>query len=69
MSNELFNMLGGNAAGGNLPALLQQFQQFRQTFTGDPKAQVQALLNSGRMTQAQYNQLAAQAQQIIKFIK
>lgn len=69
MSNELFNMLGGQAAGGNLGALLQQFQHFKQTFTGDPKAQVQALLNSGRMTQEQYNQLAAQAQQLMKMIK
>lgn len=71
MSNPLFNALGGNrlpAPFGNMNNLLQQFQQFRQSFRGDPRQQVQELLNSGRMTQQQYSQLQQMAQQIQKFM-
>ena len=54
----------------NPQQLLQQFQQFRNTFKGDPKEQIQQMLNSGRITQAQYNQavqLAQQMQRILRF--
>lgn len=63
MSNPLFTALNGNNS------MLQQFLQFKKTFQGDPKEQVQMLLNSGRMTQEQFNQLAAQATQIQKMFK
>lgn len=49
--NPLFNMLGGGA----LPPVIQQFNNFRKNFTGDPRQQVQQLLNSGKVTQEQYN--------------
>lgn len=66
MSNPLFNMYGGNPQIKNMVA---QFNQFKQTFTGDPKQQVQQLLNSGRVTQAQYDQavqIANAFQQMLK---
>lgn len=47
MSNPLFDMLGGSA----LPPIVQQFMQFKQSFKGDPKQQVQQMLNSGKITQ------------------
>lgn len=43
--------------------MFAQFQQFAQNFRGDPRAQVQQLLNSGRMTQEQFNQLSNMANQ------
>lgn len=43
--------------------ILQQFNQFRQSFTGDPKAEVMKLLSSGRMNQNQLNQLQAMAKE------
>lgn len=46
------------------PQMIQQFMQFRQNFQGDPKAQIQQMLNSGRITQAQYNQAVQMAQQL-----
>lgn len=55
---------------GNQNNLMQRFQQFRQNFKGDPQQQVQQLLNSGRVSQADYNravQLANQLQQMMKF--
>ena len=48
---------------GNAQNLMNQFQQFKSQFQGDPKAQVQELLNSGKMTQEQFNQLSSMAQQ------
>lgn len=65
MANQLFNMLGNN---GPLPFSMQditeRLNQFKQSFTGDPKQQVQQLLNSGRMSQSQYNRLSQLATQI-----
>ena len=46
--------------------MLQRFQQFQRMFKGDPKEQVQQLLNSGRVTQAQYNQAVQMANQLQK---
>ena len=48
---------------GNQNNLVQRFQQFRQNFKGDPQQQVQQLLNSGRVSQSQYNQAVQMAQQ------
>ena len=55
--NPLYNEMSSN---GNM---LQRFQQFRQNFKGDPQQQVQQLLNSGRVSQQQYNQAVQMAQQ------
>ena len=67
MPNPLFNALGGmqNMPGplSNIGMMMQSFNQFASAFTGDPKQKVQELLNSGRMSQAQFNQLQQMAQQ------
>ena len=64
--NPLFETMGGNNPTGNM---LQAFQQFKQAFSGDPEKQVQQLLNSGRMTQQQYNQLAQMANGLLSILK
>lgn len=64
MANQLFNMLGGQQSINPMTNLVNQLNQFRQSFSGDPKQQVQQLLNSGRMSQNQYNQLSQMATQI-----
>lgn len=70
MANSLYNSIGENTQ--NMPFNLQEMtnrlNQFRQSFNGDPKAQVQQLLNSGRMSQSQYNQLSQMATQIQKML-
>ena len=48
---------------GNIQQLMQQFNQFRQTFKGDPQQQVQQLMNSGKVSQQAYNQAYQMAQQ------
>ena len=65
MSNPLFGMMQG-MAGGN--PIMQQFQQFRQMFRGDPRQQVQQLLNSGKVNQQQYNQAVQMAQQFQRML-
>ena len=47
----------------NFMNLLNQFRQFKSSFTGDPRQQVQQLLNSGQMSQTQLNQLVQMANQ------
>ena len=59
MPNPLFNALGGGKLPGPMgqfQQMMQQFQQFRQNFQGDPKQEVQKLLQSGKMSQQQLYQ-------------
>lgn len=72
MPNPLFNALGGNnmpGPMGQFQQMMQQFQQFRANFQGDPKKEVEKLLQSGQMSQQQLNQLQAMAQQFYGFLK
>ena len=72
MPNPLFNVLGGGkmpGAMGQFLQMMQQFQQFRNNFQGDPKQEVEKLLQSGKMSQQQLNQLQAMAQQFQSFLK
>lgn len=67
MSNPLYNDLnGGNTQQGgqrNLaPALLRHIQGFQ----GDPMQRLQSKLNSGEMSQQQYNQLRGMAENIVQ---
>lgn len=59
--NPLYQMMGQQMPNNNL---LQRFQQFQQMFKGDPRQQVQQLLNSGKVTQQQYNSAVQMAQQL-----
>lgn len=63
MSNPFMAALGGNRNDGGFGQMAQAFQQFRASFRGDPKAEVEKLLQSGQMSQQQLNQLQAFAQQ------
>ena len=65
MSNPLFSMLSGQM---QMNPLLQKFNQFRQMFKGDPQQQIQQMLNSGRISQAQYNQAIQTANQVAKMM-
>ena len=60
MNNPFFGALGG---GNGFMQMLQQFQQFKANFQGDPKAEVETLLQSGKLSQAQLNQLQQMAKQ------
>lgn len=52
----------------NFQNFMTQFNQFRQTFNGNPQQQVQQMLNSGKITQAQYNNAVNMANQFIRMM-
>lgn len=60
MNNPFFGAMGG---GNGFKQMVQQFQQFKANFHGDPKAEVEKLLQSGKLSQAQLNQLQQMAKQ------
>lgn len=71
MSNNLFQQLGGNRVGGQIgqfQRMIQDFRQFQANFRGDPKAEVEKLVQSGQINQQQLDQLQAMAQQFRTFL-
>lgn len=67
--NPLYSMMGTGNLPGNMGNLLSQFKQFKQTFSGDPRQQVQSLLNSGKISQEQYNQAVQMANQLQQMLR
>lgn len=61
MSSPVFGAMGGQN-GGNM---IQQFQQFMQQMKGkNPHEEINKLLQSGKVSQQQLNQVQQQAQQM-----
>lgn len=65
MPNPLFNQFNNDP----YASMMKQFNEFKQTFKGNPRDEVQRLLNSGQMSQEQYNNLQSMAQQLMRFMK
>lgn len=71
MSSPLFDMMGNSPIHGpmgQMQQMMSAFQQFKANFKGDPQQEVQRLLNSGQMTQQQYNQLQQMANQMSRMM-
>lgn len=66
MSNPIFQQMNPM---NNIQQVLQRFKQFQQSFHGDARQQVQQLLNSGKVTQVQYDNAVKLAQQLQQLIK
>lgn len=49
-------------------SMLQQFQEFKNSFKGDPRQQIQQMLNSGQITQQQYDNAVKMANQFQQFL-
>lgn len=64
MPNALFRAIGGNMLPPQMQNIINQYRQFRQSFSGDPKQEVMNLLQSGRINQQQLNQFQQMAQQL-----
>ena len=52
----------------NRMQMIQQFAQFKNSFSGNPQQEVQKLLQSGQMNQSQLNQLQSMAQQFSQLL-
>ena len=62
--NPLFNLLSGRQnQQKSMPNMMSEFNKFVHTFKGDPKKEVEKLLQSGQISQAQLNQLQTFAAQ------
>lgn len=58
-----------NMMGRGMPQIMQQFMQFRNQFQGDARSQIQSMMNSGKITQEQYNQAVQMANQLMRMMK
>lgn len=66
MANPLFNTFGNNNQFGNL---IKQAQEFKKQFANiNPRAEVERLLQSGAMSQSQFNQYSQIAQQVAQMM-
>ena len=66
MANNLYEAVGKNAANTGFSQFIQEVKNLQRTFKGDPRQEVQRLLNSGQLSQAQFNQYAQMASQIME---
>ena len=64
MPNPLYNAMGNQS--NPMADLIRQAKEFRRTFKGSPKDEVQRLLNTGAMSQQQFNQFSQIAQQVVQ---
>ena len=67
MPNPLYTALGNNVqiSDPNLSQLINQVNELQRSFRGDPRAEVEKMLRSGQLTQAQFNQYAQTANRLL----
>ena len=66
MSNSLFNQFGRQ--NNPLEQLAQQAKDFRRQFSGNPRKEVERLLQTGAMSQQDFNRYSQIAQQVVQMM-
>ena len=66
MANHLYKQYNQPINDNGLSQIVEQAKQMRKTFNGNPQQVVQNLLNSGQMSQSQFNQLSQIANQVVQ---
>jgi hypothetical protein len=66
MANALFNQFGRQ--NNPLEQLAQQARDFRKQFSGNPRQEVERLLQTGAMSQQDFNRYSQIAQQVAQFM-
>ena len=64
MSNPLYNNFSNQS--NPMVDIIRQARDFRKQFTGNPRQEVERLLQTGRMSQQQFNQFSQIAQQVVQ---
>lgn len=64
MPNPLFNAMGKQS--NPMADLIRQARDFRKQFTGNPKQEVERLLQTGQMSQSDFNRFSQIAQQVVQ---
>ena len=67
-NSSVFNANNGMNGGSN-NNLLQQFNDFKRTFKGNPRDTINNMLNSGRFSNAQIEQAKGLAKQMMNMFK
>ena len=72
MANPLFSLLNSPMAApqqqvqqNRFSDMMQRFNQFRQNFNGNPQQIAQSMIQSGRLSQDQVNQLTQMTNQFV----
>lgn len=66
MPNNLYNAMSGQ--NNPMEQLAQQAREFRKQFTGNPRQEVERLLQTGAMSQADFNRFSQIAQQVVRIM-
>ncbi len=66
MSNSLFNAFG---AQNNISQMVNEFNNFKNSFKGDPKAEIERMMKTGQLSQEQFNEYAQMANELSKYIR
>lgn len=64
MANSLFTQFSNQPPNNGVMQIMAQAQDLQKTFEGNPREEVERLLNSGQMSQDQFNKFAQMANQI-----
>ena len=64
MANPLFNMMGNQS--NPMADIIRQAKQFKNQFNVNPRQEVERLLQTGQMSQQQFNQFSQIAQQVVQ---
>jgi hypothetical protein len=64
MANPLFNAIGNQP--NPMADIIRQARDFKKQFTGNPRQEVERLLQTGQMSQQDFNRLSQMAQQIVQ---
>lgn len=63
MPNPIYNYMANQ--NNQFMQIMQEAQKLKNTFKGNPREEVQRLLNSGELSQADFNRYSQIAQQVV----
>ena len=67
MANPLFNSFGNQI--NPISDIIRQAKDFRKQFTGNPRQEVERLLQTGQMSQQDFNRFSQIAQQVVQAMR
>ena len=67
MNNSIFQSFG--AQQNPFSQLISEVNNFKKSFNGDPRAEVERMLKSGQLSQEQFNQYAQIANELVKYMR
>ena len=64
MPNPLYNAMGKQS--NPMADIIRQARDFKKQFTGNPRQEVERLLQTGQMSQSDFNRFSQIAQQVVQ---